>query len=181
MNISALTDKDCPESIIDQFGYSQKNFLTLSVNYDSSANYIRKGTFLSFHQDSRQLLVVPAKGFRMKFDADVFKNGYKGFADLALYQPLSTGITGVLTATGGYLSTEGNKSHISDRFFIGGNNNIRGFEMNSHGPRESGCALGGDASFKGRWQMIRAKIKRTFSGRSCLLLDGTSRTNFQGN
>ena len=98
----------------------------------------------------------------MKCDADFFKNGYKGFADLALYQPLSTGITGVLTASGGYLNTNGNKSHISDRFFVGGNNNIRGFEMNSHGPRESGCALGGDASFKGRPQMINAKAKTDF-------------------
>ena len=85
----------------------------------------------------------------MKFDADVFKTGYKGFADLVLYQPLSTGVTGVFTASGGYLSTESGKSQISDRFFIGGNNNIRGFEMNSHDPRETGCALGGDASCQG--------------------------------
>jgi len=132
MNLSALTKKDVPVSILEQFGYSKREFLTASVNYDTSKNYIRR--------------VVPSKGFRMKFDADVFKTGYKGFADLALYQPLSTGVTGVFTASGGYLSTEGGKSQISDRFFIGGNNNIRGFEMNSHGPREAGCALGGDAS-----------------------------------
>jgi len=132
MNLSALTKKDVPVSILEQFGYSSRECLTASVNYDTSKNYIRK--------------VVPSKGFRIKFDADVFKNGYKGFADLAAYQPLSTGVTGVFTASGGYLSTEDVKSRISDRFFIGGNNNIRGFEMNSHGPREAGCALGGDAS-----------------------------------
>ena len=149
MNLSALTKKDVPVSILEQFGYSKREFLTASVNYDTSKNYIRRGLFFVRTNSNCFVSVVPSKGFRMKFDADVFKTGYKGFADLALYQPLSTGVTGVFTASGGYLSTEGGKSQISDRFFIGGNNNIRGFEMNSHGPREAGCALGGDASCQG--------------------------------
>ena len=35
--------------------------------------------------------------------------------------------------------------HHSDKFFLGGQNNLRGFEVNSYGPRDSGCAMGGEA------------------------------------
>jgi len=48
MNLSALTKKDVPVTILEQFGYSKRESLTASVNYDTSANYIRKGLFFYF-------------------------------------------------------------------------------------------------------------------------------------
>lgn len=35
--------------------------------------------------------------------------------------------------------------HHSDKFFIGGQHNLRGLSNNSYGPRDVGCALGGNA------------------------------------
>lgn len=38
----------------------------------------------------------------------------------------------------------GNRSlHLADRVYLGGHQNVRGFKLNSIGPRVEGCALGG--------------------------------------
>jgi hypothetical protein len=50
MNLSALTKKDVPVSILEQFGYSKREFLTASVNYDTSTNYIRRGLLFVINQ-----------------------------------------------------------------------------------------------------------------------------------
>jgi outer membrane protein insertion porin family len=37
------------------------------------------------------------------------------------------------------------RRYITDRFFLGGSQSIRGFSMNSVGPQDEGCAIGSDA------------------------------------
>eukprot|EP01137_Pigoraptor_chileana_P029559 Opistho-2@14927 len=63
----------------------------------------------------------------------------------------------------------GARTHLSDRFFLGGPLNIRGFPMKSVGPREKDDPLGGDISWAAAahvflpfpWRPIREKFGRS--------------------
>lgn len=54
-----------------------------------------------------------------------------------------------LSVRGGWLYALNGPSHLMDRFYLGGPNDVRGFFYNGLGARDHGDALGGDAFFSG--------------------------------
>jgi len=130
LNLLGLSEKDIPLELREQFGYSKKHSLILQAVRDTTLKYYRT--------------VVPLGGTKSNLENEIWQDGFRSTLDFAIFKTLKNGITvkGELSA-GVAKSLSGREINHSDRFFIGGQHNLRGFGNNGYGPRDVGCALGG--------------------------------------
>lgn len=96
--------------------------------------------------DTRDDAFMPSKGIYLKISQELGNAASTPFYKASFESNASKSITerSIVTASlkaGALLSK---KSHIMDRFFLGGPNDVRGFYLNSMGPRDSHDSLGGD-------------------------------------
>lgn len=132
-NILGLSSSDIPLCLREQFGYAKKNSILMEANYDTTHNY--------------KYNVTPTYGSRMRLSFEGWPASWRSQAELAYYYTLLNSVTAKLGVQSGMVKSS-NKLHYCDKFFLGGINSLRGFRQNSIGPRESGCALGGEAYWK---------------------------------
>lgn len=96
--------------------------------------------------DTRDDAFMPASGVYFKLAQELGSAASVPFYKASFESSASKSVTerGIVTASlrsGAILSK---KSHIMDRFFLGGPNDVRGFYLNSMGPRDSQDSLGGN-------------------------------------
>jgi len=130
INLLGLSDKDIPLELREQFGYAKKHSIELEATRDTTKDYLST--------------VVPLGGAISRMAHEFWHNGCKTTLSFAYFKTLREGLTAKLELQSGVVKARGSLHH-SDKFFLGGQNNLRGFEVNSYGPRDSGCAMGGEA------------------------------------
>lgn len=130
LNMMGLTDKDIPLSLREQFGYAKKHSVVIDAIHDTTKFYLST--------------VVPMGGSVTKFGNELWSDGFRSTFNFSFFQTIMDGVTAKFEASTGFVKS--NKDvHHSDKFFIGGQHNLRGLSNNSYGPRDVGCALGGNA------------------------------------
>lgn len=110
----------------------------------------------TFSYDRRDVRFLPSEGYYLRLDQDVAGVGgdnrflrHEGRADF--YYPFFPDVVLNLGAGAGYIfGFAGEDVHLSNRFFIGGNN-LRGFQFGGVGPRdgETDDKLGGNLYYVG--------------------------------
>ncbi|KAF0515526.1 surface antigen-domain-containing protein [Gigaspora margarita] len=128
---------------------------TLSIR-ESAGHSLKSSVTHTLIRDKRDDLMLPSKGYYIKLfqefaglggDVNFIKNEIESQANF----PLGKGFIFSASLRNGFLYTlNGQQSKISDRFFLGGAQSIRGFKLNGIGPREEKKdSLGGDLYIAG--------------------------------
>lgn len=130
LNVLGLSDKDIPLSLREQFGYSKKHSVLLDAVHNTTSQY--------------STTVVPLGGSITKLNNEIWKDGFRSSFNYSKFHTILDGLTAKFEAAAGYVSSKSD-IHQSDKFYIGGQHNLRGYNMNSYGPRDVGCALGGES------------------------------------
>lgn len=88
-------------------------------------------------------------------DAQHIKNDIFGSIHLPIFKTLlSNPLSLTMSIHAGHLlPTSGSKSFLLDRFQMGGPSSVRGFKLNSLGPRDQDDALGGDLALEGGFSL----------------------------
>jgi outer membrane protein insertion porin family len=123
----------------------------------AAGNEIKSSLSHGWTYDTRDLAGMPSKGHYLKINQELsgaFGLGRKFFKVLLESQHAITpaftkdNLSLVASFRGGFLwMLENRPSHLADRFYLGGPNDIRGFYQNALGPRDSGDSVGGDCVF----------------------------------
>lgn len=149
-----------------EFGLEQV-LRTVNVDRDNASpsvraaagNDVKSSVFHAWAYDSRDLPGMPSAGnyFKLSHElAGLFGVGrrfYKAAVETQhAYKPefARDNLSFVASTRGGLLwmlEDSGRASHLADRFYLGGPNDIRGFYQNAMGPRDRGDSVGGDCMF----------------------------------
>ncbi|CAB4378074.1 unnamed protein product [Rhizophagus irregularis] len=124
---------------------------TLSIR-ESAGHSLKSSVAHTLVRDMRDDIMLPSRGYYIKlfqelagFNGDVFfvKNEFESQINF----PLGKGFIFSASLRNGLLFPfKTQQSKISDRFFLGGAQSVRGFKLNGMGPREDKKdSLGGDA------------------------------------
>lgn len=118
--------------------------------------------------DTRLSKTLPGAGKFFKWGVEWNmreKSGYiKTSAASQLAYPLGKHSKVIITHKAGALqSLNGQPSYILDRFFSGGPNDVRSFEMNSLGPKQFNSSVGGDVFANGGLSLVTDLPKYTDS------------------
>ncbi|XP_062499801.1 sorting and assembly machinery component 50 homolog isoform X2 [Corticium candelabrum] len=141
-----------------QFGYTVdwrqlkclSNAVPLSVRENAGHN-LKSSIRYSLLLDSRDDPVFPTHGSSFRINTELAGIGgdtkfIKSDTTLQTNVCLPVGSVLSLTASAGLIrSLFGSKTNISDRFFLGGMQSVRGFQMYGVGPHNENCSSGGDA------------------------------------
>jgi outer membrane protein insertion porin family len=124
---------------------------------DQLGNGIKSSLCHSWQYDSRDNSLLPIKGLHFKTSQEVAgilgsQNGDHPFIkasyelQTALPLPKFAGLSLNFSNRGGllYMLDRNQPSHIMDRFFLGGPNDVRGFSQSGMGPRDEGDSIGGE-------------------------------------
>lgn len=113
-------------------GYSLKSSVkhTLTMDERDNTEFPTQGHFIKLSQEYAGLL------------GDV--NYIKNEGEIKLFGSGSWDTVFSMCAKAGFLKSFSEKSHINDRFFLGGPLSIRGFKTYGIGPRRQNDSLGGD-------------------------------------
>lgn len=134
---------------------------------------------LVVNRDSTNDFFYPTRGLRSQ--ASLERSGgiwggdldyYKGTTSHTAYRELFWGLTGLVSAGGGFIKETGRTREIPiyDRFFLGGGNSVRGYAERGVGPKDAnGNPLGGKVSLQGNAE-LRFPIYKSLRG--ALFLDG---------
>jgi outer membrane protein insertion porin family len=116
---------NAPNTILNQSGYTFLNRFSTSITYDTRNNYelANKGQLTSLEG---QISVGDQNYYRLELKSSWF---FKGFAPGHVLE---------LSAKGGVTQTVGGGGDVPffDRFYLGGQDSLRGFDYNGVGPRE---------------------------------------------
>lgn len=124
-----------------------------------AGNNIKTSIYHSWTRDNRENPLMPGRGWYLKLGQEIGgflarRYGENPFIKTTFdYQVATTldtasNFTFTLSTRGGLLYTNpGVPTHIMDRFFLGGPNDVRGFYVNALGPRDNGDSIGGEAYF----------------------------------
>ncbi|CAG8595900.1 745_t:CDS:10 [Paraglomus occultum] len=123
---------------------------TLSIR-ESAGHSLKSSITNTFTRDARDDVMLPSKGYYLKLaqefagiggDVDFFKHELESQVNFHLGKGF---ILSASLRNGLLYPLDGQRSKISDRFFLGGAQSIRGFKLNGIGPREDKKdSLGGD-------------------------------------
>ncbi|CAG8465561.1 667_t:CDS:10 [Diversispora eburnea] len=123
---------------------------TLSIR-ESAGHSLKSSLTHNFIRDRRDDIMLPSRGYYLRLFQEIAGLGgdvcfLKTETESQLNFPLGKGFILSTSLRNGLLfQTDGQKSKISDRFFLGGAQSIRGFKLNGIGPREDKKdSLGGD-------------------------------------
>nr|CAG8440604.1 12075_t:CDS:10 [Entrophospora candida]CAG8585733.1 6589_t:CDS:10 [Entrophospora candida] len=130
------------------------NDATLSIR-ESAGHSLKSSISHTFIYDKRDDIILPSSGYYFKlfqevagFGGDV--NFIKNEIENQINYPLGEGFIFSASLRNGILYPLKDKSNISDRFFLGGAQSVRGFKLNGLGPREDKKdSLGGDIYLAG--------------------------------
>lgn len=117
---------------------------------------IKTGLFWAYTKSSHDHALLPTQGVRVRIHQELAAAGcgqplvfLKSTIESSLaFSALQKRIIGKLAVRGGAIHRLGlapGPTPLLDRFYVGGPNDLRGFNLNGAGPHERGDALGGDA------------------------------------
>lgn len=116
---------------------------------DEAGDYLHNEVTLTYNYDTRDDNILPRKG--MKFSAAVsgaFGDVQDVGFELSLSKPWHLPLDMIFTVNASYERVEGSDVPIFERTFLGGANNMRGFEYRDVGPKDTnGEPLGGDQAW----------------------------------
>ncbi|CAG8493970.1 15219_t:CDS:10 [Acaulospora morrowiae] len=157
-------DQDASLSIRDSAGHSLKSSIT--------HNWVR---------DRRDDIMLPSRGYYMRLFQEVAGLGgdiffLKNEAEGQINFPLGKGFIISASLRNGLLyPMKIGQSKISDRFFLGGAQSVRGFKLNGIGPREKRDSLGGDLYLAGGLSLFTPLPKlKNYPIKGHLFLNGGS-------
>ncbi|ORY04504.1 hypothetical protein K493DRAFT_404657 [Basidiobolus meristosporus CBS 931.73] len=152
---------------ISRFGYHELVYDTVwrqihklddlaSLSVRNEAGHSVKSSIAHvFMHDRRDDTVLPSNGYYLRLaqefagpggDVSFVKNEVEAQANYSLGRGF---ILSSSLRSGLLVPLFGEKSHINDRFFLGGPTSVRGFRYAGIGPRDGKDALGGDAYWSG--------------------------------
>ncbi|CAG8777540.1 3335_t:CDS:2, partial [Cetraspora pellucida] len=128
---------------------------TLSIR-ESAGHSLKSSVTHTLIRDKRDDSMLPSRGYYIKLFQELAGLGgdvkfIKNEIESQINFPLGKGFIFSASLRNGFLySLNGQQSKISDRFFLGGAQSIRGFKLNGIGPREDKKdSLGGDLYIAG--------------------------------
>lgn len=139
-------------------GHTRSSSLSI---LDESKTSLKSSVTYSYTVDERDSPSVPTTGYMYRVrpevaglggDVQFVKVAGKAQYWLPLHRHVSLGFSadaGVLRPLDALLGVGSRSTFISDRFFLGGANSLRGFDTFSVGPRDRDDSLGGDLSAAG--------------------------------
>nr|CAG8527105.1 5896_t:CDS:10 [Entrophospora candida] len=160
------------------------NDATLSIR-ESAGHSLKSSISHTFIYDSRDDIMLPSTGYYLKlfqevagFGGDV--NFIKSEIENQINYPLGKGFIFSASLRNGILYPLKDKSKISDRFFLGGAQSVRGFSLNGLGPREDKKdSLGGDIYLAGGVSLFTPLPKlRKYPVKGHLFINGGSLIEF---
>lgn len=151
------------EHMAVNFGYQIENVEAASFSFAvpelfrQNAKGLTSGVNMNVSYDTRDNRIFPTKGIytmvnselsgsKLGGDNDFFRINYYG----RIYQPIKWGLVTKLYGRAGYIKSLGSRSiPLYERFFMGGPNSLRGFNLWAVGPklRIPAGPAGGDADF----------------------------------
>lgn len=122
---------------------------------DQLGTSIKSSVYHTIAHDTRDNHLAPTKGFYLKATQEIAGLGGHGtpyikssFESQAATGTANKRVSASVGARGGLLWMSQNQlSCLADRFFLGGPNDVRGFYLNSLGPRDGSDYVGGDSYF----------------------------------
>ena len=165
LSLSSVLNKSDEHGVTVSFGHTIEEDNLTDVSPDAILSSLDKGNVLlsffsgTLNLDFRDNPVLPTSGSNFTFD---YKLGSKGlgsdanFAELrgkaAVLAPIGKQFGLAASFSGGIADSFSgtNEIPITQRFYLGGRNSVRGFNENSLGPRGAqGAVIGGDATVSG--------------------------------
>ncbi|CAN6660355.1 sorting assembly machinery 50 kDa subunit [Trichomonascus vanleenenianus] len=134
---------------------------------DQAGDGIKTSVYYNYTRDTRDHHLLPTRGNLFKLSQEIagllgpqngdypfIKSSFEAQVVHSLGQggPLGTPLPPVIltgTAKGGiiWMGPHQPVSHLMDRFYLGGPNDVRGFLMNGIGPKDGSDSIGGDLFF----------------------------------
>ena len=116
---------------------------------NEAGDYFHNEITLTYNYETRDDMVIPRKGF--KFAADIsaaFGDVQDVGFGLQFYKPFQLPLDMIFAVNGAYETVDGSNVPIFERTFLGGANNLRGFNYRDVGPKDAtGEPLGGRSSW----------------------------------
>lgn len=138
---------------------NNKSSKSNDVIYQSGSNF-KSSIIYNWTFDSRNNKHLPTKGKFLRFGLEfnglsklVKSRFIKSIFETQFTYPLKNHQL-ILSNKSGLLFSLQNSSHILDRFFIGGPNDVRSFTLNGLGPKSYNSSIGGDVFLNGGLSLI---------------------------
>jgi outer membrane protein insertion porin family len=142
---------------------------TTIISFTPSITYSTVNSNLDPSEGAKASVSVKYAGTFLGGDVDYVK----AVAVASSYHPMSYSFTGVLNARIGHMwSMNDSRLPISDRFYLGGMNTVRGFDLREISPKdEDGYSYGGDKFYQFNAEMWRPILDGNIEVRGVFFFD----------